>query len=543
MTPGSSQGTHRVETRRAWITRFIWGASLFQTLLETCLLSLLLVFNLSSLAPQVSVDFIDNALMVLGLFSAAWFTLRLRKPAGSRSFQLWMDFAAAMLLIILTAVGVWLPAKLLGWTTPIFARIPGLGALIFEILSTGFYFALFRACLALLAYWEKQRRKSMALNLTHAILMAAMIGGLIVFGVISLNTPRGNLWSASPAFIENPAGWLGFHLFNSYLPSLGLILIPTIILLALLLPPGLLFSYLAARTNTERIKKLAQATSALRQGSYAARVEVSGEDEVTRLQQNFNSMADDLERTLRELQSERDRVDGLLQSRRELVAGVSHDLRTPVTTMRAYLERARQVWREKTPEALEHDFEVLEQNLLQLQGLIEDLFSLSQAEVSQLTLQIQPVVIGAIVQRSVESMAPWAWNTGRVEITAQVDGAIPQALADPGRLQQIMVNLLRNAVQHTQPGGFILAEVSQEAGQVCITVRDTGEGISSEDLPHIWERYYRGKQPAGRAAGGAGLGLALVKELAEAMSGSVSVESVPGQGSCFTVRLPVRQEK
>ena len=110
-----------------------------------------------------------------------------------------------------------------------------------------------------------------------------------------------------------------------------------------------------------------------------------------------------------------------------------------------------------------------------------------------------------------------------------------RTMADEQRLMQVMMNLLHNAVRHTLPGGIVIVGLSSQPDNVVIKVQDTGEGIRPDDLPHIWERFYRGQSQAG---GGTGLGLALVKELTEAMGGAVAVESTLGEGSCFMVSLP-----
>jgi signal transduction histidine kinase len=111
-------------------------------------------------------------------------------------------------------------------------------------------------------------------------------------------------------------------------------------------------------------------------------------------------------------------------------------------------------------------------------------------------------------------------------------------LVDPNRFEQVLRNLLHNAVRHTTPGGIVAVEVIEEPEEVLILVKDTGEGISPQDLPHIWKRFYQTERSRTRIDGGAGLGLALVKEWIEEMGGSVSVESTKGEGSCFTLHLP-----
>jgi signal transduction histidine kinase len=136
----------------------------------------------------------------------------------------------------------------------------------------------------------------------------------------------------------------------------------------------------------------------------------------------------------------------------------------------------------------------------------------------------------------VETTAPLAWRQRRVQVMAEVADDAPSARADDQRLEQVVSNLLGNAIRHTPPGGLVAAAVSSEPGAVRLDVRDTGEGIAAEDISHVFERFFRGRSQNGET--GAGLGLALVKELTEAMGGSVEASSTPGEGSVFTVRLP-----
>src|SRR6202043_1778306 len=121
------------------------------------------------------------------------------------------------------------------------------------------------------------------------------------------------------------------------------------------------------------------------------------------------------------------------------------------------------------------------------QVLVEDLFTLSRAEVGKLTLRCKPTDIGKLVQCIVEGGAPLAWRSSKIEIVADIAAMMPAVLGDPGRLEQVLQNLLHNAIRHTSPGGIVAFVVSEEQESVIIQVKDTGEGIASEDLPHIWE--------------------------------------------------------
>ena len=169
-----------------------------------------------------------------------------------------------------------------------------------------------------------------------------------------------------------------------------------------------------------------------------------------------------------------------------------------------------------------------------LQKLIDDLFLLSRAEVGQLTLRLEPVDAAEIIRQVVRADARPAWDSGRVEVTASLPTDLPPVRADADRLAQALHNLVYNAVRHTPPGGIVVVGAVVERGHVTLSVRDSGEGIPAESLPHVWERFYRVES----SAGGAGLGLSIVRELVDLMEGTVTVESAPGEGSCFAVRLP-----
>ena len=290
-----------------------------------------------------------------------------------------------------------------------------------------------------------------------------------------------------------------------------------------------LVAYLLSRRLVVRLERLGRAAEALRAGNLAARVAVSGNDEVAQLQESFNNMA-------AELEAERDRVVGLLAARRQLVAGVSHELRTPVATVRGYLEAALQR-NGIVPPDLRTDLETMEREVGRLQRLIDDLFTLSRAEVGRLSVRSEPTNVSVVVQHLVDTQAPLAWHQRRVQVLAELGGNVPPARADAERLEQILSNLVNNAIRHTPPGGLVAAVVAAEPDRVRIEVRDTGAGIPFDELPRVFERFYRGTA-SDDGRGGAGLGLALVKELVEMMGGTVDVTSTPGEGSCFTVRLP-----
>jgi signal transduction histidine kinase len=173
-----------------------------------------------------------------------------------------------------------------------------------------------------------------------------------------------------------------------------------------------------------------------------------------------------------------------------------------------------------------------------LEALVDDLFALSRAQAGAIEMRLQSVDVSALVEEIAALMRPLAQREGRIALSAEVLHRPLWAMADPTRLQQILANLIRNAVRHTPDGGIIIMSVSREGEWVLVSVADTGEGIPAEHLPQIFDRFYRADPARSRATGGAGLGLAIVREFVELMGGHVEVESTPGEGTRFHVFLP-----
>jgi signal transduction histidine kinase len=473
------------------------------------------------------------AAFISGVASLLWAAFRMRL-AERWWRRLLVNLAAAFVLAIVPTIILMLlmqpvrtgipiaqirDTSIRSWTAALV--LSGYTALWMLVLSFAFLFV--RMGISLLIWWNRLRHRSLVWALTNAHLLVVVIGSGTLFGFFVLTNV-----------------YFTHSIEPQILPVLVFMGILTVIAVLVVLPPSLLFSYIFARRTTRRLRALATATNALREGDYSVRAPVEGADEVAQLQANFNAMAADLEATVRDLEAERDTVSHLLGARRELVASVSHELRTPVSTLRGYLESARARWDEEDtpPASLRHDLDIMQHETQRLQTLIEDLFTLSRAAVSKLELRCVPADVGDEVRRIAETVAPLAWQSGRVEVVAEVAPDLPLALVDSNRLNQVLQNLLHNGIRHTPPGGIVAISASADVERVLLQVKDTGEGIAADDLPHIWERFYRSDRARMQSASGSGLGLALVKELTEAMGGCVSVESALGAGSCFTVAVP-----
>jgi signal transduction histidine kinase len=392
------------------------------------------------------------------------------------------------------------------------------------VILNGIAFAAGRLVPRALILWDRLRHRQLIWALTHAQVMVVAFGaGVLIIGVdLFLIISR-----------KGPT----FALIST---TIGLLILSVISMVAII-PPSAIFSYFAMRRTISRVQTLTMATATLRSGNYGVSVPVQGADEVAQLQTDFNAMSAALEHAMHELQQERDTVASLLQSRRELIANVSHELRTPVATLRGYLETTLIHWDEVSLDTLHHDLRVMEDEVVHLQKLVEDLFTLARSEVGRLSLQCKPTDVGETVRRIVDVGAPLAWRKNRIDLVAEVSSAIPPVIVDSARLEQALQNLLHNGLRHTPPGGIIAIVVLTEPGAVVVQVKDTGEGIASQDLPHIWERFYQSEGARTGMGGGGGLGLALVKEWVEAMGGTVDVESMLGEGSCFSIHLPLAQ--
>ncbi|HEU68259.1 MAG TPA: HAMP domain-containing protein, partial [Candidatus Acetothermia bacterium] len=282
---------------------------------------------------------------------------------------------------------------------------------------------------------------------------------------------------------------------------------------AALVAAALLAVLLAAQLSRP-LKRLILATTRIAKGDLAHRVPVRTRDEIGCLGQAFNEMAAALE------SSEK--------SRQNLLADVAHELRTPLAVVRGNLEGMLDGVFPLAPEGLALVYD----QTLHLADLVEDLRTLTLAEAGHLQLVREPTDIGDLVRAVVDGVRPTAVEEG---VTLAVD-AQPglRAHVDPRRIRQVLGNLLDNALRYSPPGGTITVRVRSEGGEILVAVRDQGPGVSPQDLPHVFERLYRGDES--RSGEGTGLGLAIARELVQAHGGRIWVENEGG--AVFTFTLP-----
>jgi len=285
---------------------------------------------------------------------------------------------------------------------------------------------------------------------------------------------------------------------------------------------ALLLTFVLSRRMTSPIGALAKAARRLGRGDLSQRVQLQGEGEVAALAQAFNSMAADLEHAE--------------QLRRNLVADAAHELRTPLSNIQGYLEAIRDGVI-KPDAATIHS---LNEEAVLLSRLVNELQELSLAEAGELKLVYQAEDITKLVKQAV---TPWQPQLAAKEISLSLDlpDNLPLVNIDWQRVNQVLHNLLENAVAYTHKGGTINVAAITQGDWVEVSVSDTGEGIPAEDLPHIFERFYRVDKSRARATGGSGLGLTIAKRLVEAHGGKSTVQSKLGKGSRFSFTLPIAE--
>ena len=299
------------------------------------------------------------------------------------------------------------------------------------------------------------------------------------------------------------------------------------------IPVGLAIGLRRARAIAKPVTNLAAATTEIAAGNLDVRTEVAGDDEIADLGRSFNRMADRLQESIETEAEARERAEKLLAANRELVANVSHELRTPVALVRSHLEAL-----ESDPSNFEDYVRITLRETDRLERLVNDLFQLSRLENKILKLERAPFEAGAAVREAYESLAEPARRTAGITMMSEVGEGDLRCLGDRARLIQVLQNLIRNAIRFTPEGGIILVGAHLDGDRVAFTVRDTGIGISPEDLGRVFERFYRSDSSRNRKSGGAGLGLAIAKELIEQMGGTIEVESEINEGSVFTICLP-----
>ena len=346
--------------------------------------------------------------------------------------------------------------------------------------------------------------------------LSGMMGtGRGYMGGRGMMSGSGSQSPTAPASIQ-PAEGTFLNRINNYIWIAGIIAVIVALLLGIFL----------TRQITRPISSLSTGAAHISQGDLSYRVKVHAKDEIGKLAESFNEMAK--------------KLDDSEQSRRRLVSDVAHELRTPLTIIQGTVDGIEDGVFQADRQHLDS---IREQTVL-LTHLVNDLRDLSLADSGQLKLELSSTDIVDLIQRK---LAQFDVNARQKNIRLKLEtrtGVLPVNI-DAKRIEQVMGNLLSNAIRHTPDGGQITVSIKtayikseSPSGSLIVSVADTGEGIPAENLPHIFERFYRVETSRSRSEGGVGLGLAIVKQMVQAHAGQVWVESLPGKGSTFYFSLP-----
>lgn len=406
------------------------------------------------------------------------------------------------------------------------------------------------------------KRTSPTLLLTSGSLLVLLISLAVFYWL--MRPPMGDLehmaqYLTFTAAVSILAGFLAYRLgWLERAPSLGWALIGSYVLASLLtffnvwLTARLMFSsehdlQLAAVllvfaggiavalggffavTLSSRLAQLESATQAIAGGDLTARAPVTGSDEIAALARAFNQMAGRLEAA----DQKQKELDSL---RRDLLAWVGHDLRTPLASIRLLVEALADGVVSEPAMARDYLNQARKQ-VDHLSALVDDLFQVSQLDAGGLPLQREASSLADLISDTLESFSGLAAQGG-VQLSGSAGEELDPLTMDVARIGRVLDNLVSNAIRHTPPGGSVTLRAERAGEAVLVSVADSGEGILAEDLPHVFERFYRGDKSRSSSRGGSGLGLAIARGIVEAHGGRIWVESERGKGSRFSFSLP-----
>ena len=297
-----------------------------------------------------------------------------------------------------------------------------------------------------------------------------------------------------------------------------------IILLVTAIVGVILFGFL-----TRRLRRMAEIIEKFDRGDLDQRVPRRSNDEIGRLAQSFNSMADTLQENVKELK----KTD---QLRRDLIANVSHDLRSPLASMQGYLETILLKGSELSKEKREKYFDIILKNTVGLRKLVDELFALSKLDTRQVEPNLESFSISDLVQDVAMKFEPKAEDKN-IDIKPECPDGMPMVKGDIAMIERVLSNLMENAIQYSEEGGDIEIELIPDKASVAVHVKDTGPGISEDDLPHIFDRFYRAEKSRSRSSGGTGLGLAIAKKIMELHGKKIDAQNRINRGSVFTIEL------
>lgn len=286
----------------------------------------------------------------------------------------------------------------------------------------------------------------------------------------------------------------------------------------------LIVSMYVMRTITRPIGELSEGIRKMTGGDLSARVEVQGKTEFSELARAFNSMSE--------------KIEALDKTRSQFVSNASHELKTPLSTMKILIETL--VYQDPMDPAMTKDFlGDVNREIDRLNRIVSDLLTLVNIDSGGTRLNLAELDLNALMREQVKRLLPLARENG-IEINLEMKDEI-SIMGDGLKLQQVIYNVIDNAIKYTPRGGEVETSLSRNGRRALIRISDTGIGIPAEDLPHIFDRFYRVDKARSRATGGTGLGLSIVKQIVQQHGGTITATSAEGKGTSFVIDLPIQQ--
>lgn len=399
-----------------------------------------------------------------------------------------------------------------------------------RILATGIVLALILAGATMVALMQPPMSELAALVRTLAVtsVLSLLLGfllyrrGLALLPSLSLTLVMAYAWAALLTLVNVLVmARLMFVSDHDLALSIVLLLFAAIIATS--------YGIFVSSSVTDRLQELAQTARRVAGGDLSARVQLSGRDEVAQAGQAFNRMAEQLQQAAQE----RHAVEAL---RRDLIAWTSHDLRTPLTSVRVMVE-ALYDGVVSEPETVQRYYGAIRADIVALNGLIDDLFELSQLEAGGLQLDRAPHSLSDLISDTLESFQLLAAQKG-IHLSG-AGGEIDPVMMNPQKIGRVLSNLIGNALQYTPEGGAIDVRAWREDDGVTVTVEDSGPGFATGDLPRVFEQFYRGEEARSRkATGGAGMGMAIAQAIVSGHGGAIWAENREAGGARVRFHIP-----
>lgn len=328
-------------------------------------------------------------------------------------------------------------------------------------------------------------------------------------------------------FVCNPLS----DIINSIMETFKIVIFAGVIAIFI----SLFVSYFISMSIVKPIKEITDISLEMSKGNFSQKAKIDSSDEIGKLAETFNYMMATLDKTMNDLEDEKNKMVKLEKLQRQFVANASHELRTPLTSVRGYVEAILDgVMKDKEEER--KYLSIILKETLRMHRLVNSLLDLSRIESGQIKINKKKLNISLVVIRTVMKLKPIIEDQ-EIQLILDIPEKLPMIWGDEDLIEQVIINYITNAARYTSAGGSITVKAEQNINEVSVHVIDTGIGISTENLTKVWGRFYKIDETRQLSKEGAGLGLSLVKEILQLLGGRVAVESELGKGSIFSFSL------